>query len=70
MSISVPIPPDALHDNFDRLGKSERRIMILITPPPPPPPSHIRCFVVIDLSFPNLLVLRNFDFCLVWHCHE
>jgi hypothetical protein len=41
MSISIPIPPDALHDNFYRLRKSKRRIMIFITPPPPPPPSHI-----------------------------
>jgi hypothetical protein len=44
MSISIPIPPDAFHNNFDRLRKSERRIMIFITPPPPPPPSHILHF--------------------------
>jgi len=45
MSISIPIPPDSLHDNFNRLGKSERRIMILVTPPPPPPPS-----LILDLN--------------------
>ncbi len=28
------------------------------------------CFVEIDLGFPDLLVLRSFDFSLVWHCHE
>jgi hypothetical protein len=46
MSISIPIPPDSLYDNFNRLGKSERRIMILVTPPPPPPPS-----LILDLNY-------------------